>query len=348
MNGMNEMNGRERFLTACRCEPLDRPPVWIMRQAGRYLPEYRRLREDNSFHDVVENPELACEVTLQPLRRYAFDAAILFSDILVIPEAMGQPYGFPEGGGIEMDWTVEDRDDVERLTVDGVAERLEHVGRAISRIRGELDGERALLGFGGSPWTLATYMVEGGSSKHKSSTKALFYEDRETFDALMEKITDALGAYFEMQLDAGVDAIQIFDSWGGVLSPSTFRDASVRWMQRLVERIGDRAPVIVFAKGMHHLLDDLVETGADVLSIDWTANLRDVRDALPDDVAVQGNLDPTIVDLDPDIVERETRSLLDEMAGTEGHIFNLGHGIRPTARPESVGRLVETVTSYPN
>ncbi len=337
------MNSRERFLNACRCEPVDRPPVWIMRQAGRYLPEYRELREDHSFHEVVADPELACEVTMQPMRRFALDAAIIFSDILVIPEAMGQPYGFPDGGGIEMEWAVRERDDVARLSTDDIAGKLEHVGRALERTRRELGDDRALIGFGGSPWTLATYMVEGGSSKHKSKTKAMFYAQPEMFDALMAKITDALHDYFEMQIEAGVDAIQIFDSWGGALTPDAFEEASARWMGELVERIGDRVPVICFAKGMHHLPEVLASTEADVQGIDWTARLADIRDSLPANVAVQGNLDPTLLDTTPDIVERETRRILDSMGNRRGHIFNLGHGIRPTAKPENVGRLVETV-----
>lgn len=340
------MKPRERFLAACHCEPVDRPPVWIMRQAGRYLPEYRELREEHSFHEVVESPELAREVTLQPIRRYAFDAAILFCDILVIPEAMGQPYGFPEGGGIEMDFAVRDRESVERLDPDGVAERLSHVGDALELLRESLDGERALIGFGGAPWTLATYMVEGESTKHKDTAKALFYEDRELFDELLEQVTRALAEYFEMQIDAGADAIQIFDSWAGELTPRIADDASFKWIRRLVDAIDDRVPVIVFAKGMSHLHDALAETGADVLSIDSSLDLAAVREELPSDVAVQGNLDPTLPNLEPDVVERETRALLETMGGARGHVLNLGHGIRPEARPESVGRLVETTVNF--
>jgi len=337
------VNKRERFLAACHCRPVDHPPVWIMRQAGRYLPEYRELREDHSFHEVVETPELACEVTMQPLRRFDLDAAILFSDIMVIPEAMGQPYGFPEGGGIEMEFAVRDREDLDRLGTDGIADQLDHVGAAIGRIREELAGERALIGFGGAPWTLATYMVEGGSADNKRETKTLLYEDRELFDDLLAMITEATVEYFEMQIEAGVDALQIFDSWGGAVPATRYSEASLRWIGEIVDAIDGRVPVIVFAKHMSHRIEDLVETGADVISVDWTVDIGRARDALPDEVAVQGNLDPTLLDLEPDIVEREARQQLETMGDRTGHIVNLGHGIHPTARPASVKRLVDTV-----
>lgn len=339
------MNARERFLAACRCEAVDRPPVWIMRQAGRYLPEYRRLREDHSFHDVVETPELAREVTLQPMRRFDLDAAILFCDILVIPEAMGQHYGFPEGGGIEMEFAVRDREALRRLDPTGVADRLSHVGDALELVAEALDGRRALIGFGGAPWTLATYMIEGESRDHKDAAKELFYQQRDLFDDLLESITEALVDYFEMQIRAGADALQIFDSWAGELTPRTFEEAALPWIRRLVAEIDGRVPVIVFAKGMSHLLEPLASTGADVLSLDSSVDLAEARAALPEDVAVQGNLDPALPALEPDVVERETRRLLESLRGARGHILNLGHGIRPNARPESVARLVETTVA---
>ncbi|MFB6373275.1 MAG: uroporphyrinogen decarboxylase, partial [Bradymonadaceae bacterium] len=284
-----------------------------------------------------------CEVTMQPLRRFDLDAAILFSDIMVIPEAMGQPYGFPEGGGIAMDFPVRTGDDLERLTTDGVAEKLDHVGRALERVRDKLAGDRALIGFGGSPWTLATYMVEGGSADNKQETKTLLYENRSLFDDLLAMITEATIEYFEMQIDAGVDALQIFDSWGGALPATRYSEASLDWIGEIVDAIDGRVPVIVFAKHMSHRLEDLGAIGAEVLSVDWTVEIQEARDALPEDVAVQGNLDPTLLDLAPDIVEREAGVQLEAMGGRTGHIVNLGHGIHPTAKPESVQRLVETV-----
>lgn len=337
------MNKRERFLAACRSEPVDHPPVWIMRQAGRYLPEYRELREDHSFHEVVETPELACEVTLQPLRRFELDAAILFCDIMVIPEAMGQTYGFPEGGGIEMDFAVRSREDLEKLSVDGVADHLSHVGDALELVSAKLNDQRALIGFGGAPWTLATYMVEGGSAEEKQHTKAMFYRDRELFDDLMSRITEATIRYFEMQIEAGVDALQLFDSWAGALPTRAFREASLPYIEEVIDAIDDRVPVIVFAKHMSHLAPEIAEAGADVVSVDWTVDLDRIHDRLPDDVAIQGNLDPTLLDLDPDIVERGTGEMLETMEGREGYITNLGHGIHPTAKVDSVERMVEVV-----
>ena len=206
------MNSRERFLKACACEPLDRPPVWIMRQAGRYLPEYRALKAKSSFLEMVKTPDLAAEVTLQPLRRFALDAAIIFSDILVIPEAMGQGYKFREEGGIAMDFRLENKTQLDRLDASDVAARLDYVGQALARVKTELKGEKALLGFGGSPWTLATYMLEGGSADDFEHSKAVFYSDRPFFNALMAKLTAALIGYFQMQIRTGADAIQIFVS----------------------------------------------------------------------------------------------------------------------------------------
>ena len=336
------MNQRERFLRACRSEPVDRPPVWVMRQAGRHLPEYRKLKEKYSFHELVQDPQMACEVTMQPLRRYDMDAAIVFTDILVIPEALGQPYGFPEGGGIEMEFAIEDADDVDRLSTDDVCEKLSYVADTLELIRAELGDQKALIGFGGSPWTLATYMLEGGSSKNKEKARELFYTDRPLFDRLLTKITDALVDYLQMQVDAGADAIQLFDSWGGVLAPDAFEEASVRWMRRLTDGLDD-VPVIVFSKDMHEHTDALASTGADVLGVGWSARLPDVKTKLPDDVAVQDNLDPVLMNTTPEIVARETTKLLEQMRPYNGHILNLGHGISPRAKIECMEALVETV-----
>ncbi|QDG54242.1 uroporphyrinogen decarboxylase [Persicimonas caeni] len=340
------MNSRERFLKACRCEPVDRPPIWIMRQAGRHLPEYRELRADHSFHDVVQTPELALEVTMQPLRRYDVDAAIVFSDILVIPEAMGQPYGFPEGGGIEMDFAIETEEDVDALKVDRVEQKLNYVAKSLRLIKQELAGERALIGFSGSPWTLATYMIEGKSSKHYTKAKKLFYTNRPLFDRLMRKITSAVVRYLKMQIVAGVDAVQIFDSWGGVLSPDAFAEASAFWMKKIVDAVKDDVPVIVFSKGMSHLPDIMASTGANVIGVNWNTRLSHVRRSLPENVGVQGNLDPVILETNEATVEREALRILEDMRGLNGHIFNLGHGIAPGADPKNVKRLVDTVVNF--
>jgi uroporphyrinogen decarboxylase len=350
------MNSRDRFLAACACQPLDRPPLWIMRQAGRYLPEYRALKAKSSFLTMVRTPELATEVTLQPLRRFALDAAILFSDILVIPEALGQPYRFRDEGGIAMEFRVETRAQVDALApASAVPDRLHYVADALALLKKELAGSKALLGFGGSPWTLATYMVEGGSADDFEQIKRLFYTDRATFDALLEKLTEALITYFKLQIHAGADAIQIFDSWGGIIAGCDYEAASLQWIRRIVEALPAGFPIILYAKGTapHHLAQ--ASSGIRVLSVDWTTDLSALarllgqsttgsEGALPP--ALQGNLDPVLLNTTPEIVQREAKRLLESMRGHAGHIFNLGHGILPQARIECVESLVETVVTW--
>jgi uroporphyrinogen decarboxylase len=341
------MTSRERFLAACACQPLDRPPVWVMRQAGRYLPEYRQLKAKSSFLEMVRTPELATEVTLQPLKRFAIDAAILFSDILVIPEALGQGYRFRDEGGIAMEYRLETRAQVDALApATAIPDRLRYVSAALDLIKKELAGSRALLGFGGSPWTLATYMVEGGSSEEFERIKQLFYTDRGMFDALLEKITAAIIAYFQMQIRAGVDAIQIFDSWGGIIAGPDYEAASLRWIREIVAAMPKDFPVILYAKGTAPQISDQAFAGIRVLSVDWTNDLPIVRRTLPGNVAVQGNLDPVLLNTTPDIVRHESARLLDSMRGTVGHIFNLGHGIMPHAKVECMQALVDTVTGW--
>src|SRR6185503_6384385 len=292
---------RQRFINACHCRTVDRPPVWLMRQAGRALPEYRKLKETHTFVQLVQNPELAVEVTLQPVRRFGFDAAILFSDILVIPEALGQTYHFKETGGVQMDFTVTSKADIERLSVERVVERLSYVDKALRILRKELGDQTALIGFSGSPWTLATFMMEGASVPKYSRALALYREDPKTYFALAEKLTGAIAAYLKMQIAAGVDAVQIFDSHGGHLSQSEFQAASGKWMAEIVSGLGDKVPVIVFSLGTHHNWNDLVATGAGVLGIDWQFPLREAQKLVPANVALQGNLPPAIlVDATPE------------------------------------------------
>jgi uroporphyrinogen decarboxylase len=341
------LTSRSRFLAACACQPLDRPPIWVMRQAGRYLPEYRALKAKSSFLEMVRTPAVATEVTLQPLRRFALDAAILFSDILVIPEALGQGYHFREQGGIAMAYRLETRAQVDALAPpDAVPERLNYVAETLKLLKTELAGSRALLGFGGSPWTLATYMVEGGSSDEFERIKQLFYTDRAMFDALLEKLTAALIVYFKLQIAAGADAIQIFDSWGGIIAGPDYEAASLRWIREIVAALPRDFPVILYAKGTAPHLTDQAFTGVRVLSLDWTNDLALVRRALPDNLALQGNLDPVLLNTTPEIVRRESARLLESMRGTHGHIFNLGHGIMPHAKIECMQALVETVTEW--
>jgi uroporphyrinogen decarboxylase len=319
-----------------------------MRQAGRFLPEYRALKAQSSFLEMVKTPSLAAEVSLMPLRRFdGIDAAILFSDILVIPEALGQAYSFRETGGIEMAYRIETRKQVDALHTPAVVPyELHYVATTISLLKSELKGTKALLGFGGSPWTLASYMVEGGSSVDFERFKTLFYTDRVTFDALLEKITDALIAYFKMQIAAGVDAIQIFDSWGGIVAGPDYEQASLRWIRYIVRALPVGFPIILYAKGTIAHLANQADCGVQAISVDWTCDISHVRDSLPSHVAVQGNLDPVLLQTSPDIVRCETTRLLESMRGKPGHIFNLGHGITPNAKLECMQALVETVTDF--
>ncbi len=343
------MTSRERFLAALACQPLDRPPLWVMRQAGRYLPEYRALKAKSSFLEMVRTPALATEVTLQPLRRFpGLDAAILFSDILVIPEALGQPYAFRDTGGIQMAYRLDNRAQIDALApASAVPEKLAYVGDALRLIKKEIASTgHTLLGFGGSPWTLATYMLEGGSSDDFARAKLLFYTDRPAFDALLEKLTGALVAYFKMQIEAGADAIQIFDSWGGILAGVDYEAASLQWIRRLVAALPPGFPIILYAKGTTPHLAAQAAAGVRAISVDWTAELSAVRSALPANVALQGNLDPVLMTTTPEIVRTQAGRLLGSMRSRNGHIFNLGHGITPDAKIECMQALVDTVTQF--
>ena len=314
-----------------------------MRQAGRALPEYRALKEKYSFLQLVQTPDLATEVTLQPIRRFDFDAAILFSDILVVAEGLGQPYQFRDEGGIRMEFLLESAADIDRLQVDAVTGRLQYVARALPLIRSALGGRTALIGFAGSPWTLANFMIEGAGIGEYTKAKALFYSDPKLFDRLLEKLTDAVTRFLQLQIDSGVDAVQIFDSLGGALSDGNFAAASGRWLGQIVAGLNGRVPVIVFAKGVHGNWHELAATGAQVLGVDWNVRLADVAARLPKHVAVQGNLDPFLLSTTPTAVAAETKRILNEMKGRPGHIFNLGHGVPPNAKLENIETLVNTV-----
>lgn len=340
------MNSRDRFLAACRREQLDRPPVWVMRQAGRYLPEYRALKEKYTFIEMVQSPEMAVEVTLQPLRRFELDAAILFSDILVIPEAMGQPYHFRDGGGIEMEYKADTPELIANLEPDAIEEKLSYVFETLSLLKKELNGEKALIGFGGAPWTLATYMVEGGSSKNYANVKEMFFANRPLFDSLMEKLTNALIKYFDLQVKAGADIIQIFDSWGGALTEGTFWDASGKYLQKITASLKGKVPVIVFSRGAHAWTEDLARIDADVLGLDTAGPIGKFYDDFSGKVAVQGNMDPVIMNTTPEIVQTQALEILETMKTRPGHIFNLGHGILPQAKIECMESLVTTVRNF--
>jgi len=340
-------SNRQRFLSACLGRAVDHPPVWLMRQAGRVLPEYRALKEKFSFLELVQTPDLAAEVTLQPIRRFDFDAAILFSDILVVPEALGQGYQFRDGGGIKMEFNLRGAADVHRLETDAVPARLHYVAEALGLIKNALGERTALLGFAGSPWTLANFMLEGGSTKQHTKGYELFLTDRPLFDSLCEKLTEAVIVFLKMQIDAGVDAVQIFDSHGEFAPPKDFDALSGCWIRRIVAGLGGRVPVIVFSKGANSSWSELIATGADVLGFDWKVPLAEWRQRLPDRVGIQGNLNPSLlIDSTPEAIALETTRLLTEMRGRNGYIFNLGHGVPPTAKLENIESLVATVRSF--
>ncbi|MEW6158765.1 MAG: uroporphyrinogen decarboxylase [Verrucomicrobiota bacterium] len=340
------LTARERFICAARGRRVDRPPLWLMRQAGRVLPEYRALKTRHSFVELVQTPELAAEVTLQPIRRFGFDAAIFFSDILVVPEAMGQAYQFRDTLGIKMEFALTEPGAIDRLDPNCVADRLAYVTETLRLVRAELAGKTALIGFAGSPWTLANFMMEGGTAKEYLRAKALFYTDPPAFYRLQEKLTNAVITFLQMQIDAGVDAVQIFDSLGGILSADAYASASGAWIQRIVEALGSRVPVIVFGKGVHGNWHTLARTGADVLSVDWTVSLPHVKSLLPEAIGLQGNLDPAVLTTDPAIVQSETQRLLESMRGISGFIFNLGHGVPPASKIENIETLVQTVQQF--
>lgn len=342
------MTPRERFLAAAHCQPVDRPPIWLMRQAGRYLPEYRELKAQHDFVTMVRTPKLAAEVTIQPLLRFPLDAAVIFSDILVIPEALGQGYHFREQGGIGMEYLLDTPEKIAALDNTRIAERLSYVADALSLTRKKLGDDTALLGFCGSPWTLACYMVEGGSAKDFIAIKKLAWDQPEIFEALMQKLTDGIVEYLHMQIDAGADAIQIFDSWGAICPASHYEAWSLRWIHHIINDLSKRVPVILYAKGMGHKAADLMHTGASVLSMDWTINLRRLRQSVGNKVAIQGNLDPATLTTNPEVVRKEALRVLEDAGKQPGFIFNLGHGMVPSAKIECVEALMEVVTGQKN
>jgi len=334
------------MLRALHCLPVDRPPVWLMRQAGRCLPEYRALKEKYSFQQLLRNPELAAEVTLQPVRRFKFDAAILFSDILVVPEALGQGFSFRDTGGVEMDHVLRDRNDVRRLNTQGITDRLQYVASAIQGVKAELDTGTALLGFAGSPWTLANFMLEGGSARAQTKALQLFRRDRALFDSLAEELTLAIIEFLQMQIAAGVDAIQIFDSLGGLLPVEDFEEASGQWMRTIISALEGKVPVIVYSKGARDW-KSLVQTGAQAIGIDHEIDLGEAAQKVPAGVAVQGNLAPELLaGADPRLLAAETSRLLELMRGRDGYIFNLGHGVPADAKMENLEALVGTVQNF--
>lgn len=339
----------DRFLRALLKQPVDVTPVWMMRQAGRYLPEYRASRaRAGGFMDLCMNAELACEVTLQPLERYPLDAAILFSDILTIPDAMGLGLYFETGEGPRFRKVVDTAEAIAALPIPDPEKDLGYVMNAVRTIRSELNGRVPLIGFSGSPWTLATYMVEGGSSKDFRKSKALLYDDPQAMHMLLDKLAQSVTSYLNAQILAGAQAVQIFDSWGGSLSSAAYQEFSLAYMQKIVnglirENEGRRVPVILFTKGGGLWLESMADTGVEALGLDWTCDIGTARQRVGDKVALQGNMDPTVLYANPAAIEKEVGRILESYGNGPGHIFNLGHGITPEVKPENAGAFINAV-----
>ncbi|MBS7436067.1 uroporphyrinogen decarboxylase [Pseudomonas syringae] len=339
----------DRFLRALLKQPVDVTPVWMMRQAGRYLPEYRASRASaGDFMSLCKNPQFACEVTMQPLDRYPLDAAILFSDILTIPDAMGQGLYFETGEGPRFRKTVSTLADIEALPIPDAQQDLGYVMDAVSTIRRELNGRVPLIGFAGSPWTLATYMVEGGSSKDFRKSKAMLYDNPQAMHLLLDKLAQSVISYLNGQILAGAQAVQIFDSWGGSLSSAAYQEFSLAYMRKIVnglirENDGRKVPVIVFTKGGGLWLESIADIGADTLGLDWTCDIGEARQRVGSKVSLQGNMDPTVLYARPEAIRQEVARILASYGSGTGHVFNLGHGITPEVDPANAGAFINAV-----
>ena len=339
----------DRLLKALRREPVDATPVWVMRQAGRYLPEYRQTRaEAGDFLTLCKTPELACEVTLQPLRRFELDAAILFSDILTIPDAMGLGLTLNEGIGPKFSNPIQSLADIEKLPELDMDKDLGYVSDAVRMIRKELNAMVPLIGFSGSPWTLATYMVEGGGSKEFRLVKSMMHDQPGTAHQLLQKNTDAIISYLKAQVAAGVQALMLFDTWGGVLSTPDYETFSLDYMAQIVHALKadentKTIPLTLFTKGGGNWLEKIADTGCDAVGLDWTISIEAAYERIGDRVALQGNMDPTVLYAGDQKVRQEATRILNEFGDKPGHVFNLGHGIHPQINPERVKTLVDTV-----
>ena len=339
----------DRLLRALLRQPVDVTPVWMMRQAGRYLPEYRATRERaGDFLTLCKTPELACEVTLQPLARFPLDAAILFSDILTIPDAMGLGLSVIEKQGPKFEKTIRSRSDIDALGVPDPEVDLAYVMDAVRLIRQELNGSVPLIGFAGSPWTLSTYMVEGGSSKDFHIVKGLMYGDPKATHALLSKLADAVTLYLNAQIAAGAQVIMIFDTWGGILTEENYKEFSLQYMQRIVEQLnreheGSKVPVILFSKGAGLWVESIAASGCDAVGLDWTQNIGAVREKIGKKVVLQGNMDPAVLYASHNIIKQKVADILESYGKGSGHVFNLGHGIQPQVDPEHAGVFIDAV-----
>jgi uroporphyrinogen decarboxylase len=349
---MTPLLKNDLLLRALLREPTPRRPIWLMRQAGRYLPEYRATRgRAGSFMAMCTNPQLACEVTLQPLERFPLDAAILFSDILTIPHAMNLGLEFEAGEGPKLERPVRTQADVDKLGVPDPHQELRYVMDAVALIRRELGGRVPLIGFAGSPWTVATYVVEGGGSKTFGIIKRMMYEAPRVLHGLLEILTRATILYLNAQIAAGAQTVMVFDTWGGVLTPAQYEEFSLRYMAQIVEALtreceGRRVPNIVFTKGGGAWLDRIAAIGCDAVGVDWTTDLATARSAVAGKVALQGNLDPSALFAPPETLRAETLRVLESFGAGPGHVFNLGHGITPDVNPDRVALVVETVQGH--
>jgi len=339
----------DRLLRALLREPVNMTPVWMMRQAGRYLPEYRATREKaGDFLSLCQNPELACEVTIQPLERFPLDAAILFSDILTIPDAMGLGLYFEEGEGPRFERPVQDQAAIDALPIPDPEEELRYVMDAVRTIRRELDGRVPLIGFSGSPWTLATYMVEGGSTKNFALSKGMMFDRPDLMHALLDKLAQSVTSYLNAQIAAGAQAVMIFDTWGGTLTPADYREFSLAYMQKIIngltrEAEGRKVPVVLFTKGGGQWLEAMADTGCDALGLDWTTDIGEARQRVGGRVALQGNMDPSTLYASPQVIRKSVANILENYGHGSGHVFNLGHGIHPGIDPEHAAAMIEAV-----
>jgi len=351
-DGKMSLLSNDCFLRALLRQPVERTPVWMMRQAGRYLPEYREIRRQaGSFLNLCTNPELACEVTLLPMERFRFDAAILFSDILTIPDAMGLGLYFNEGEGPKFEFPVRRSADIHKLPIPDPETDLRYVMNAVRLSRGRLQGRVPLIGFSGSPWTLATYMVEGGSSTNFRLAKALLYEQPSLMHVLLEKLSEAVIRYLHAQIEAGAQAVMVFDTWGGILTTEDYDQFSLQYSKRIAEALpresgGRTVPTILFTKGGGQWLEAMADAGYDALGLDWTTDIGDGRVRVGQRVALQGNLDPVALYTSPETIRRKVKDVLDRYGSGTGHVFNLGHGIAPDVDPEHVHAMVEAVHAF--
>ncbi len=348
---MSELKN-DLFLRALLRKSVERTPMWIMRQAGRYLPEYRATRKRaGNFLTLCKTPELACEVTMQPLDRYGLDAAILFSDILTIPDALGLGLQFSEGEGPSFKTPISNLKDVERISNASAMNELSYVTDAVSLIRSELDGRVPLIGFSGSPWTLATYMVEGKGSKEFHKVKGMLYQEPETLQQLLDVLCQSVTEYLAAQIQAGAQAVMIFDTWGGVLSKEKYLEFSLAPMKKIVTNlknmnVANDVPIVLFTKGGGNWLNEMAATGCDALGLDWTTEIDHARAQVGDKVALQGNLDPCVLYASNHVIREEVKKLLEKYGKGNGHVLNLGHGIQQYVDPDKVTVLVEAVKEF--